>query len=250
MKSFSIHALKPFEYCYLMCSPLLPPLYRMIRRELFQTLDSCPTSPAILDVGGRKSHYTIGLPASVTITDLPRITEVQRNLNLGITDHIKEKTRSRRSNVREIIYDDMTKTTLDQNSYDLIVSTEVLEHVAEDKKFVANVFRVLRPRGFFIMTTPNGDYVANTNPDHKRHYHRAELDSLLRSVFPVVEVRYAVRGGRYRKWGLKSWSLKHPVQTLLSMFGNFVNGIQSSDAKLNECAKGTHHLLACCQKIR
>ncbi len=171
-----------------MCNPALPPLLRRVRRELYLALESSPTCPSILDVGGRKSPYTIGLPGLVTISDLPRVTEVQQKLNLGLTDQLNEITRSRRSNVKEIVYDDMARTKLPQNSFDLIVSVEVLEHVDEDKAFVANVARVLRPGGWFIMTTPNGDFVANTNPDHKRHYQREQLRALLKSAFAEVHV--------------------------------------------------------------
>ena len=39
----------------------------------------------ILDIGGRKSHYTIGIAGSVTITDLPRETDIQQRLHLGVT---------------------------------------------------------------------------------------------------------------------------------------------------------------------
>ncbi len=241
--------LKPFEYCYLVCSPLQPVLYQRVRRELFLALESCPTCPAILDVGGRKSHYTIGLPGFVTITDLPRITDVQQKLNLGITDHIKNEIKWRRSNVKETMYDDMTATKLAQNSFDVVTAVEVLEHVEEDTAFIANVFHVLRPGGWFIMTTPNGDFVANTNPDHKRHYYREQLRVLLQSVFPEVNIVYAVHAGRFRSWGLKSWTFWRPFQTLLSMFGNLVNGIQSSGTKLNDSTTGTRHLLACCRKV-
>jgi len=240
--------LKPFEYCYLLSSPFLPPLYRHVRRELFRSMETRSANPAILDVGGRKSHYTIGLPAAVTISDLPKVSEVQKRLNLGTNDQINTRTRARRTNVTRIIYDDMTATTLPESSFDVIVAVEVLEHVEQDRAFVQNVYRVLKPGGLFVMTTPNGDFLANTNPDHKRHYHRSELQSLLRSVFPVVEVRYAIRGGHFRKWGLKSWSLKHPVQTLLSMFGNVVNSIQSADDSLAERPAGTHHLFATARK--
>jgi SAM-dependent methyltransferase len=240
--------LKPFEYCYLISSQFLPPLYRHVRHELLESTRTAGPNPAILDVGGRKSHYTIGLRASVTISDLPRISDVQNRLNLGTTDRINAQTQARRTNVTRIVYDDMTATSLSEGSFDVVVAVEVLEHVGEDRAFVMNVHRVLKPGGLFVMTTPNGDFLANNNPDHKRHYHRSDLYSLLCSVFPRVSVRYAIRGGRYRRWGLKSWSSRRPVQTLLSMFGNVVNGVQSASMSLADQAEGTHHLFATARK--
>jgi asparagine synthase (glutamine-hydrolysing) len=96
---------------------------------------------------------------------------------------------------------------------DCAVAVEVLEHVDEDARFVSEVHRVLKPGGAFLMTTPNGDAVANTNPDHRRHYSREQLHGLLAARFDRVEVDYAIRGGMSRRLGLTSWSARHPLRT-------------------------------------
>ena len=49
---------------------------------------SLDSTPKILDVGGRKSPYTIGIPAEITIIDLPRDSEIQQKLNLGINSTV------------------------------------------------------------------------------------------------------------------------------------------------------------------
>jgi SAM-dependent methyltransferase len=241
--------LKPFEYFYLLCNPLLPPLYRHVRRELFHSVEASGDCPAVLDVGGRKSHYTIGLPAAVTVSDLPRTSEVQNQLNLGTNDQINELTRSRRSNVKATVYDDMTRTNLPANSYDVVVAVEVLEHVEEDVCFVQNVARILRPGGWFVMTTPNGDATpVPHNTDHKRHYRREQLRGLLAAHFEPVEVHYAIKASRFRSWGLKSWSLRRPIQTVRSMLGNVFNSLESSGVAVRDDMLGTRHLLATARK--
>ena len=98
------------------------------------------------------------------------------------------------------------------------------------------------------MTTPNGDFVENKNPDHKRHYKKAQLTKLLNRHFDNAEVEYAIAGGYYRKLGLKSWSVKRPIQTIASAFGNVVNSVQSSNGRLKNKAIGTHHLFAVAHK--
>lgn len=230
--------------------PFLPPLYRKVRVNLLRECEENAKTKLILDVGGRKSPYTIGVPAQVTVIDLPRGTEVQRALNLGLNDAMVQQVKRRRSNIDHFILGDMTNSGLPQDSYDLVVSVEVLEHVEQDEKFVAEVCRVLKPGGRFIMTTPNGDFLENTNPDHKRHYKREQLRSLLSGHFGNVQVEYAIAGGFYRKLGLKSWSVRHPLQTLASVFGNIVNSIQSSDKSIKDRAIGTHHLFAMAEKRR
>jgi len=240
--------MKPFEITYLGLQPLLPPLYTHVHRRLREMVLEYNEVPEVLDVGGRKSHYTIGLPASFTIIDLPRESEVQRALNLGVNDEIVRATKNRRSNISEIIFGDMTRSSLPGNKFDCVVSVEVLEHVEEDERFVQEVHRVLKSGGRFLMTTPNGDFLKNTNPDHKRHYKKAELEGLLTSVFDDCQVEYCIVGGKYRKLGLKSWDFKRPVQTGLSMFGNIVNSIQSASASVKGRSSGTHHLIAVARK--
>jgi SAM-dependent methyltransferase len=236
--------MKPFELFYLTATPLLPPLYGQVRRRLISLARQTPHPPIILDVGGRKSHYTIGAPARITITDLPRTTPVQQQLYLGLTDPMAAQVLARRSNVEQILFDDMTRSALADESFECVVAVEVLEHVEQDRLFIEQVRRVLKPGGVFLMTTPNGDYLANPNPDHKRHYTRQQLSDLLSACFEDVQVQYAIRGGRFRKWGLRSWSVKHPLQTLLCMVGNLVNTVQSARPAVATQPSGTHHLIA------
>jgi 2-polyprenyl-3-methyl-5-hydroxy-6-metoxy-1,4-benzoquinol methylase len=48
--------------------------------------------------------------------------------------------------------------------FDGILITEVIEHVAHPDVFLANTARLVRPGGYIIMTTPNGQYFRNTLP--------------------------------------------------------------------------------------
>ncbi len=245
--------MKPFEIMYLLLMPYLPPLYSHVHELLTNAVEEFKSrtgsSPRILDVGGRKSHYTIGLDARVTISDLPRKSELQELLHLGIDDAIVTQTLRRRTNVEAVVYDDMVNTRLESETYDIVVAVEVLEHVEADAEFVANVSRLLRDGGLFIMTTPNGDYLTTvTNPDHKRHYRREQLSNLLRQYFSEVNVYYAIKGGRFRDWGLRSWSLRYPLRTFKSAIGNYLNRRESAAGDVFQQPHGTHHLIAIARK--
>jgi SAM-dependent methyltransferase len=143
----------------------------------------------------------------------------------------------------------MTSSGFQSNSFDCVVAIEVLEHVEHDDAFLQEVFRVLRPGGVFYMTTPNGDFVKNTNPDHRRHYKRDELDMLLKKRFPNVTINYAVRSGSFHRWGLKRWSLKRPFATLRGMASNVVNAWESDPRRVAGLAQGTQHLVAVARKV-
>ncbi len=216
-----------FEWMYLCAEPFFPPLNHQIRGRLKKLTRGEKSRMEILDVGGRLSNYTIGLPANITVTDLPRNTEIQKTLYLGNTDQMITRLLARRSNVVSAQYDDMTRSNLPDEAFDCVVAVEVLEHVELDDTFVSQVVRVLKPNRYFLMTTPNGEFVRNVNPDHKRHYTRAGLTELLSRHFEEVEVEYAVRHGYFYGLGLRSWTWKHPIRTAMTMLGGLVSGFQS-----------------------
>lgn len=228
--------------------PFLPPLYKQVRKQLLREVSGREETLSILDVGGRKSPYTIGIPAKVTIIDLPRESDTQKSLNLGINDRIANQLKSNRSNIETLVIGDMTKSGLPDESFDVITAVEVLEHVDQDELFVSEVRRVLKPGGKFIMTTPNGDFAKIPYKDHKRHYALDQLADLLSRYFDKVDVEYAIVGGTYRSMGLKPWSLKQPVQTVSSAFGNVVNSFQSSRPNIKSDANATRHLFAVARK--
>jgi SAM-dependent methyltransferase len=235
-----------FEIAYRWAQPFLPPLYSSVRRRLISfARESGHQQPDILDVGGRKSHYTIGVPARIVISELPRQSSLQGKLNLGLTDQMIAATLARRTNIAAIEFDDMAQSKIEDDSFDCVVAVEVLEHVERDAEFLRNVYRVLRPGGMFLMTTPNGDSVpVPHNPDHKRHYPRKALQRLLEDIFNSVEIEYAIVAGRARTMGLGSWSARNPLRTFASMAGNIVNSMQSARPRVREQRLGTRHLIA------
>lgn len=234
-----------YEAAYLLGEAFLPVLHGKVRREVKHLLKKTPARPArLLDVGGRKSPYTIGLPVSITVLDVPRENKIQERLHLGLTDSTLAELRSRRSNICEIVIQDMTKCTLPSASFDGVVCVEVIEHVRDVEALVGQIARVLRPGGWVYLTTPNGDYIRNEqpnyNPDHVRHYTRKELVTLLSGHFEDVKVNYGIKTGKYRLWGLKTVSFRRPERLLIGMLGNIINRIESRH--LEDQSRRTAHL--------
>jgi SAM-dependent methyltransferase len=73
------------------------------------------------------------------------------------------------------------------NSFDFVVSFQVIEHIEKDVDFVREVSRVLRPGGKFIVSTPNALMSLTRNPWHVREYNADELELLLKRGFSSVE---------------------------------------------------------------
>lgn len=73
-------------------------------------------------------------------------------------------------------------------SFDYVVSFQVIEHIRRDKAFVAEVHRVLKPGGKFIVSTPNKPMSLTRNPWHVREYTPSEFSALL-APFAEVEAR-------------------------------------------------------------
>lgn len=77
---------------------------------------------------------------------------------------------------------------LADNSYDTVVAFQVIEHIADDRAFLREIHRVLRPGGRAFLTTPNRSYSLTRNPWHVREYLPEELGSLAASVFEEVNM--------------------------------------------------------------
>lgn len=93
-------------------------------------------------------------------------------------------------------------------NFDLILATEVIEHVAHPDRFLKRLAEMLRPGGFVLLTTPNGGYFRNQLPrfsdcrdpavfeaiqfkpnaeDHIFLIHSDEIDSLAAKAGLVVK---------------------------------------------------------------
>ncbi|MCD9019582.1 class I SAM-dependent methyltransferase [Parachryseolinea silvisoli] len=78
---------------------------------------------------------------------------------------------------------------LADNTYDSIVSFQVIEHIQEDALFLKEIHRVLKPGGIALLTTPNRSMSLSRNPWHIREYLPQELANLAKKFFPQVEMK-------------------------------------------------------------
>jgi len=75
------------------------------------------------------------------------------------------------------------------NSFDSIVSFQVIEHIEDDKLFLKEIHRVLKPGGLALLTTPNRPLSLSRNPWHVREYTAVELTQLAQQFFSEVTMK-------------------------------------------------------------
>jgi SAM-dependent methyltransferase len=75
------------------------------------------------------------------------------------------------------------------NSFDVVVTFQVIEHIKDDVSFLKEIHRVLKPGGFAMITTPNRPMSLSRNPWHIREYTGRELGDLAKKIFSRVEVK-------------------------------------------------------------
>ena len=77
----------------------------------------------------------------------------------------------------------------DDNTFDGVVSFQVIEHIADDNFYLKEISRVLKPDGFALITTPNRPMSLSRNPWHEREYTADELANLAKKYFSNVEMK-------------------------------------------------------------
>ncbi|NDD62369.1 MAG: glycosyltransferase [Acidobacteria bacterium] len=84
----------------------------------------------------------------------------------------------------------VTSLPFPSDSFDVVVSFETVEHVAEQEQMLAEIRRVLRPNGLLVISSPNRPIYSEESGEHNKFHVREldfqEFDDLLRSHFTVI----------------------------------------------------------------
>ncbi len=126
----------------------------------------------------------------------------------------------------EFLEGDGTKIPLDDDSVDVVVSFETIEHIEDYKTFMSEVKRVLKADGLFILSTPNDVEFPESNHFHVHEFEKKELEKLVSKYFKFSKSYYQgtwIYNGLFdEKKLVGEWS--EPVQTM-----------QTAPLKPNQC---------------
>lgn len=154
------------------------------------------------------------------------------------------------------------KLPFESSSFDAVVTFQVIEHIKDDKAFVSEISRVLKPGGTLYVTTPNKATRLKPgekpwNRFHVREYYAKELQELLAGIFPDAHV-YGINAtesiremefARMKRKGIIGLALKFGVRRIIPQaFDPFfarligiVRGYEKVD-KSNQDVKGSYSL--------
>lgn len=122
-------------------------------------------------------------------------------------------------------------------SFDVVAAFEVIEHLENPERFIAESARVLKPGGLFIVSTPNKRYYAESraavgpNPFHQEEFDVDEFRKALAEAFPHVVLLLQNR--------VESFAF-HPAKAL-----------SEADARVDGCggeAEDAHFFVALCSR--
>lgn len=142
----------------------------------------------ILDAGCGTGSLSIRLAGEGY--NLMSVDTARRSLNY-LKSEVIAKRLGRRIRVQ---HKSIVHTFFKKQSFDVIVCGEVLEHIVEDRKVIAEFFRILKNDGYCIITVPADPKLWDSTDDiaeHKRRYIKDELEKKFKNQkFLIVKSFY------------------------------------------------------------
>lgn len=144
----------------------------------------------ILDVGAMRSPLT-------QTTDPRRVRIFALDIpwgRFGFRDKVIDKLRARK-NVTPI-FGNAERIPFRDGTFDMIIMTEVLEHVSDDASAAKELARVLQKGGVLFLTVPHLERIPLEAgiEEHLRHYLKSDLVRLFGGDLEIVELVERIKG--------------------------------------------------------
>jgi SAM-dependent methyltransferase len=157
----------------------------------------------------------------------------------------------------EFVVGDLLALPAEAAAFDVVCAFEVVEHLTEPDRFVAEARRALRADGLLVVSTPIAERAgeAPENPYHEHEFTPGELEQLLRGSFGSVQLygQRRLQTSRHRALQrLDVLGLRKRL-TFLRPLGRTVTGtpamadVSSADVEIGRELGGATELVAVCR---
>jgi SAM-dependent methyltransferase len=158
------------------------------------------TSPGILALHLKRYEFARGWCESADVLDAgcgvgygsAYLAETARKV-VGVDRSAEALDHARREYSRpnvEFVEGDLLELPLPKAAFDVVCAFEAIEHLDDQRGFLAEAARVLRPAGTLLVSTPRVDRTTRRpdNPFHRVELSRADFEALLAERFDNVEL--------------------------------------------------------------
>jgi len=186
-----------------------------IRMEIQKWKKTISASVKILDAGSGFGQYTYYLAKKIKNSEI-------KGLDIKPEQIEDCNGFAQKAGLKNVIFEMADLTKLDEKPiYDLVITVDVMEHILEDELVFQNFYKLLKPAGILLISTPSDQGGSDVHDhgdesfidEHVRDGYGIQdiTDKLKRSGFSQVEAKYS-----YGKAGSISWrlSMKYPMQML------------------------------------
>ncbi len=100
----------------------------------------------------------------------------------------------KRKGIKNVFVMDSAATNFDDRAFDIIIAADVLEHIKDGAKALAEWNRIMKPGGRIILSVPAFDFLWSRHDELNKHYRRYNkpdlADALEKSKFKVIRASY------------------------------------------------------------
>ena len=141
---------------------------------------------------------------SITTTLLKYGHVSATDINPDYVDHLNSRF-SNKANFKSYLWDASKEDAQRAGSFDLLVSFNVLEHLADDDKALENWGKLIKDNGSMIILTPNYKWLFSSLDkavSHFRRYSKKNLTTKVKNAgFEIIDVYYG------NAFGILGWIL-------------------------------------------
>lgn len=149
------------------------------KKNLFEILIGKVVKPGskikILDIG---SGTGVNIPALKKFGDIYAVDNNEEALRLIANDIIREKRLG-----------DATRIPYPDNFFEIVVASDILEHVKDDNSAVREINRVLKSGGFLVFTVPAFNFLFSAHDKAVNHFRRYNKKVIRKLLSDLLEFR-------------------------------------------------------------